>query len=253
MRFGRLLLIATILRCRNAQGGSTVVIRQPIPFSFGFEAGRRPSRLTVAVVLSIGAHVAIGLYVAMMKFTGPPPAVLDEPPIIHGPWIVEQPKPRPPEARRPERPAPPIRDARPAPDSFVPPVPLPPVTETVTSPVGPVTLSDPMTAPEPPRPRDPVIRNPTWVKRPDAGDFARFYPERAARLNRQGEAEITCAVTAGGQLRDCRVTGESPQNLGFGEAALKLARYLQIAPKTVDGQPVDGGVLIVPISFRLPG
>jgi len=67
----------------------------------------------------------------------------------------------------------------------------------------------------------------------------------------QGEVELTCQVAANGQARACRVTGETPANHGFGAAAVKLSRYLQIAPKTVDGRPVDGGILIVPISFRL--
>ena len=59
------------------------------------------------------------------------------------------------------------------------------------------------------------------------------------------------SVAANGRLHDCEVTGETPANFGFGDAALKLARYMRIAPKTIDGQPVDGGVLVEPIKFRL--
>lgn len=229
-----------------------MVIRQTLPFSFGLEAGRRPSHLTVAVGLSIAVHLAIGSYVALMKFTGPEVAPFPEPPILTGPWVEKLPKPPPPTpSPAPERPQRPVTFNETV--TADPPI-APLVTETTPRPPidgGAIATLNPPPLTEADPPRDPIIRNPSWVRRPDAGDFARFYPERAMRLSRTGEAEITCSVTASGQLQACRVTGEAPDNMGFGQAALKLARYLQIAPKTIDGKPVDGGILVVPITFRL--
>lgn len=229
-----------------------MVIRQALPFALGAEGRRPPSHLTLAVGLSIGAHVAVGLYVAFLKFTGPPPVIYPPDRIYEVPLVDELPPPPPPEQPKdpPQRPV--IHESIPAPLPPIPPLDIAPQRDLTTAPVGPVANLD--MAPQvvsPPPPRDPIIRNPTWVRRPDAGDFARFYPERALRLGREGEAEITCQVLASGQVSGCRVTGEAPDNMGFGAAALKLSRYLQIAPKTVDGKPVDGGTLVVPITFRL--
>lgn len=229
-----------------------MVIRQDLPFCLSAEGHRPPSHLKIAIGVSIALHVVIGLYVAFLQFTGPPAAVYDEN-IIEGPWIIHRKPPPPPPPTNPK--------PQPQPPRLHEPVPIsdPPVTSLDAPPVqpvgpvtaGPIATLNPPPVVDPAPKRDPIIHDPRWVRRPDAGDFARFYPERALRLGREGSAEITCTVTAGGQVRDCRVTGETPDTMGFGQAALKLSRFLQIAPKTIDGQPVDGGILIVPIQFRL--
>ncbi|HEY8572426.1 energy transducer TonB [Phenylobacterium sp.] len=230
-----------------------MVIRQAFPISLGGPRHKGASPLTVAVGFSIAVHVAIGAYIAMLKFQGPPPPAIEEPPIWEIPFVTPKDPPPPADSPQPPPPqTPPIHNTAPPLNPPIPPQDFAPPNDQAPVLTGPVTTFDPPVQTTPPAPpRDPIIRNPQWVRRPDAGDFARFYPERAMRLGREGEAEITCSVLASGQLRECRVTGEAPDNMGFGQAALKLARYLQIAPKTIDGKPVDGGILVVPIQFRL--
>jgi len=82
--------------------------------------------------------------------------------------------------------------------------------------------------------------------------MARYYPDRAQRMEVNGRATISCTVTAKGALQGCTVVSENPADYGFGEAALRLSRLFRMKPKTLDGSPVDGGAITVPIVFQVP-
>jgi protein TonB len=104
--------------------------------------------------------------------------------------------------------------------------------------------------PEPPRPS--VITSPDWLRRPSGEDIARYYPERAQRMNVEGRATISCSVTAKGTLEGCSVQSEDPADQDFGSAALRMSRLFKMRPMTKDGAPVEGGTVRIPIRFVLP-
>jgi TonB family protein len=98
--------------------------------------------------------------------------------------------------------------------------------------------------------QQPYLKGVTWLKRPGAREFDKYYPPRAADLKQDGRVVLNCFVQVGGSL-ECQVGSESPMEWGFGEAALMVAKSFQIAPLTVDGTPTTARRLQVPIRFTL--
>jgi protein TonB len=227
-----------------------MVIRQALPFDFAPQGKRVSAKTTLIVTVSLGVHAAVAAYLAMMQFAPPKVQPLDEPiPLDLKIYTPQKPPPPPEPDTKPQPPK--IKFHAPVPQATAPtiepvrvdPIPEPPQT------IGPVATSS--TTFDPPAARDPDIRNPQWLKRPGASEFARFYPDRAQRMEQEGSATITCGVTAAGSLTDCRLVRETPDGFGFGAATLKLAQYFKMSPRTVDGQPVEGGQVTIPIRFNL--
>jgi periplasmic protein TonB len=227
-----------------------MVIRQALPFDFAPRGRRISAKTTLIVGVSLGVHALVAGYLAMMQFAPPkaPPAVEER---LLALEIYTPPKsPPPPEPDTKPQP-PKIRVHAPVPQaapSIVEPLRVDPIPEPPQT-IGPLASLTPV--PDPPAPRTPEIGNPTWLKRPGASEFARFYPDRAQRMEQEGTATITCAVTAAGSLTGCRVVRETPGEFGFGAATLKLAQYFKMSPRTVDGRPVEGGQVTIPIRFNL--
>lgn len=97
-----------------------------------------------------------------------------------------------------------------------------------------------------------VVTRPDWISKPSGEDFARVYPDLAQRVGLNGRATLRCIVDGGGRLTQCTVVSESPAGYGFGAAALKLAPLFQMRVRTLDGAPVEGGEITLPMTFNIP-
>jgi len=99
-------------------------------------------------------------------------------------------------------------------------------------------------------PLEGTVVEPTWVKTPNGADFARYYPFWAQLLGLGGRTLIRCRVSVLGELASCKVMQETPAGMGFGQAALSMAQFFRMRPKTIDGDAVGGGRIDIPIHFQ---
>lgn len=214
---------------------------------------RLGSGTKVAIAISILVHAGLFYYVYETKFVVHykeygDQAISAE---IFRPFKEPPPEPPKPEVNQAPPPVQPpplaVRTPVPSLESF----PLPPTT--ITVPEAPLPPPPEQTVrEEPPKPQAPrTITNPDWSSRPSGDDVARFYPDRAQRLEMSGSVTLNCLVTAKGTVSGCTVLSETPADFGFGEAALKLSRLFRMKPKMEDGQAVEGAVVRIPIAFRI--
>ena len=97
-----------------------------------------------------------------------------------------------------------------------------------------------------------LVTAPDWVSRPTGEDMAAFYPAEAARQELDGMTTLECRVEVSGTVSGCKAISEAPQGAGFGDAALQLAAAkFRMKPMAKDGKPTAGGIVRIPIMFRV--
>lgn len=90
---------------------------------------------------------------------------------------------------------------------------------------------------------------PNWLKKPDFNELMAVYPNEAAKKGVSGSAVIKCIVQTNGLTRACVVVKDDNPRLGFGPAAVTLAKTFLFKPATRQGQPVEADVT-VPVNFH---
>ena len=87
-----------------------------------------------------------------------------------------------------------------------------------------------------------VITNPQWARPPRPTE--RDFPQNAFEAKISGTATIECVVNTSGRPEDCRVISETPEDMGFGEAAIRIVQRGQLSPRTVDGAAINAKVMV---------
>lgn len=88
----------------------------------------------------------------------------------------------------------------------------------------------------------------------DLGGPGPFYPERAFRAGKDGLVIMQCRAVATGRLMGCEVLSASPKDFDFESAAVVMTQkkdWLTVAPRLVEGQPVDDEIVRVVVPFVL--
>jgi len=96
-----------------------------------------------------------------------------------------------------------------------------------------------------------TITRPDWVRVPTNDELVHYIPSDAAAKG--GRTLLHCYVTNRGLMDRCSVLSETPTDHGYGGAALALTELFVMRPMTVDGEPVGGADINIPIKWEGAG
>jgi periplasmic protein TonB len=226
------------------------IVRTPMEsaLSLALDPPSRPRRLSPTTIAAIGVacllHAGLAAYLYNMKMNPPRPEAAPEGPVITlTPWTP--PKPPPPQPK--QQPKTPTQTFHHTDIADIPKdvqtlsVPTPPTTKLTQD--GAIFQQPVIDAPPS------VIQNPDWVSRPTPLQMTRYYPPGAMENEIGGKVVLSCGVTATGAMTGCQVLSETPAGRGFAQAALKLAAFFRMSPRTENGKPVDGALVRIPLVF----
>ena len=163
-------------------------ITHPIHNPFDVPPPKRGKGFLIAGLLAVLLHVILGVVLWKQRFEMTVREYSDD--VTDVAIIKPMAPPPPPPPPPPNTPPPPPPKLQPRPPVAVPnaptipPLPVPPVEKRIEEP------KPPAPAPEPPRPS--VITNPDWARKPSGEDIARYYPDRALRMEVEGRATLSC-------------------------------------------------------------
>jgi protein TonB len=89
---------------------------------------------------------------------------------------------------------------------------------------------------------------PGYDQIPTSADMAKFYPDKALDVGKEGGAVLKCTVKKDRFLANCAVASETPEGFGFGDSALKLSKLFKMKSAAKPGSRIT-----IPIQFTTPG
>ena len=96
-------------------------------------------------------------------------------------------------------------------------------------------------------------QEPDWAMKPDGDTISKYYPPEAADRTIGGKVVLNCAIGLNGRASDCRIVSEAPWGMAFGEAGIRMVETKGLfRPARLDGKPVNGARVDVPIQFVSP-
>jgi beta-lactamase regulating signal transducer with metallopeptidase domain len=99
-----------------------------------------------------------------------------------------------------------------------------------------------------------AVTAPTWLSGVDPRVPPKVFPPEAVAAGlTSGRGLTRCHVGQDGVLTACAAEPGDPEDLGFSQAAARLAKGLKLNLWSADAAPVAGGVIEVPIRLNLKG
>jgi TonB family protein len=117
-----------------------------------------------------------------------------------------------------------------------------------------VWVDVPIRMPAPASLAERTVMAPAWITGVDLKAAPKLFPpEAVAQGLTTGRGIARCVVGVDGALTQCAPEAADPAGLGFSEAAVKLASTMKMNLWSTDGEPVEGGVIHIPIRLDLKG